>query len=1286
MFKFQVTIILVIGLCITNKLISQSITKQNVLTSIKNTKFNGFIKNLGQIKSLEGEIAKDVLFTYTASSDVEVYITNKGISYLYKKLLSQTPDTANRISEKKKVKVFKYEAERVDAVLHNAVIDTNNIIIEYGSSDIKFNYYDQQLEITNQRLIKKIIFKNVYPDVDWILYEKMGDNGESVLKYDFVVNTKINLDLIKIVYSNNAKVSLNKKGQLYIKSKLGYIVEGTPIAFNQHQNKLSYTVNYKVTENIVSYSFKNENFKWPVVIDPDLSWGTFLHTLTPYNGLNSSNVRATCVETDSWDNVFVSLNCSGRINFPTINLGNGAYFNNIYDSVNGNDVFMKFNPKGVLLWSTYFSSGGHFGLEDPLITVDKEGNLIVASTYYKQLPRKNNGGYFNTTTDDIYNKYLAKFSNNGHLIWSTPWSVGALQFLSIIHDSSNNFYVGGFTNFDALPRKDYGNGAFFNNTPYSSFQSFVSKFDKNCNLIWSTDFPSNNQNAFFCRLNIDMNNNLYVSGGLGVQRFDTSCKVTWSPIVPGGGTDIAIDTALNVFCVGGSPGGASFPYTNPGNGAYMDPNPTTTNFFGGGSIVKYDKNKNLVWATTFKTNMMFDFERIVYEKYRNIIHVMGYMNNNVTNFPTVNDECNGNFYYPSTLPNTHRDFFLISFDTKGKLLYSSLGGFPYANYQYSQMTVDTKGNLYFVFPQIQESPAPYFSRFLKDPGNGAYYQGVSNNYMSYGSVLMKLKPTKLNTNVAIIPPIDCNCNGSIDLTPLCGTGNYRYSWSRGDTTKQIQNLCTGNYWVSVTDLNSYADTLIQFSFPNPPNAINGASILKTNDFCNKSTGSLKLTGTGGSLPYQYSFNNQPFSNANTFTNLPSGEYSFQIKDNAGCIYKDYAQIDSIAGPTKIFTQKIATSCNLINGQIIIDSIKDGTSPFSFSINNGSWQTSAIFNGLGNHTFLLQVKDSAECILKDTVIIPLLSGPDSFKVTLDNQICGQTNGSIKITPVFGGQRPYLYSLDNQNYSTDSLFLNQFSGKKYLYVKDANGCIFKDSLILSFKNYPIINLPSDTILCNQETWLAETFQNGTNINTSYLWQDGSTNHNFLINKAGTYKVTINKNGCIATDSCNVKYLNTPTTNLGNDLLVCEGDTVKLNTSFNESNYLWQDFSISPYYKVFKAGIYYCIVSNFCGSDSDTINVKLQPCKCDTNIPNVFSPNGDGINDDFRPSISCPLASFSIVIFDRAGQVIFESKNSQDYWKGTYKGKKVPLGTYYYLITLKGFLDPTYYRKSGSITVLR
>lgn len=101
MFKFQVTIILVIGLCITNKLISQSITKQNVLTSIKNTKFNGFIKNLGQIKSLEGEIAKDVLFTYTASSDVEVYITNKGISYLYKKLLSQTPDTANRISEKK---------------------------------------------------------------------------------------------------------------------------------------------------------------------------------------------------------------------------------------------------------------------------------------------------------------------------------------------------------------------------------------------------------------------------------------------------------------------------------------------------------------------------------------------------------------------------------------------------------------------------------------------------------------------------------------------------------------------------------------------------------------------------------------------------------------------------------------------------------------------------------------------------------------------------------------------------------------------------------------------------------------------------------------------------------------------------------------------------------------------------------------------------------------------------------------------------------------------------------
>lgn len=67
----------------------------------------------------------------------------------------------------------------------------------------------------------------------------------------------------------------------------------------------------------------------------------------------------------------------------------------------------------------------------------------------------------------------------------------------------------------------------------------------------------------------------------------------------------------------------------------------------------------------------------------------------------------------------------------------------------------------------------------------------------------------------------------------------------------------------------------------------------------------------------------------------------------------------------------------------------------------------------------------------------------------------------------------------------------------------------------------------------------------------------------------------------------------------------------------------------------------------------------------VPNTFTPNGDGLNDTFGVAGEA-IEEFRMQVFNRWGQLVFESKNAMDRWDGTYLGEAVPMGTYVYKIT--------------------
>ena len=87
---------------------------------------------------------------------------------------------------------------------------------------------------------------------------------------------------------------------------------------------------------------------------------------------------------------------------------------------------------------------------------------------------------------------------------------------------------------------------------------------------------------------------------------------------------------------------------------------------------------------------------------------------------------------------------------------------------------------------------------------------------------------------------------------------------------------------------------------------------------------------------------------------------------------------------------------------------------------------------------------------------------------------------------------------------------------------------------------------------------------------------------------------------------------------------------------------------------------------------------------NVPNAFSPDGDGLNDEFKP-VGTELKSFNMKIYTRLGNLIFETKDQEKGWDGSYRGVQVRQGSYIFDIIAEDYQDKSY-RLRGALVLLR
>ena len=292
--------------------------------------------------------------------------------------------------------------------------------------------------------------------------------------------------------------------------------------------------------------------------------------------------------------------------------------------------------------------------------------------------------------------------------------------------------------------------------------------------------------------------------------------------------------------------------------------------------------------------------------------------------------------------------------------------------------------------------------------------------------------------------------GTIKASPTFGTAPYTFLWNTGETTAQINNKPAGIYIVTITDSLNVAHT-DTFEL-RQPNALNYQSTLSnfygynihTN---NGSSGSIQLSGNGGTPPYTYLWSNGDSSA--TRNGLTAGNYSFTIADANQCSVNSNITLTQPNPIQLSFTNVQNAQCFKGRDGAATLSINGGLGNFSVVWSNGSFSFSP--NDLPTGYNEVRIYEQGKAII-DTGISITSPAPLEVAFSLSQYNNGYNvscvdcyNGSISTT-VSGGTAPYTYLWNDENNSTTANLNNLNGGEYKLILTDAHACEIKESINL------------------------------------------------------------------------------------------------------------------------------------------------------------------------------------------------------------------------------------------------
>jgi gliding motility-associated-like protein len=325
-----------------------------------------------------------------------------------------------------------------------------------------------------------------------------------------------------------------------------------------------------------------------------------------------------------------------------------------------------------------------------------------------------------------------------------------------------------------------------------------------------------------------------------------------------------------------------------------------------------------------------------------------------------------------------------------------------------------------------------------------------------------------------------------------------------------------------------------------------------------------------------------------------------------CSARDSAVI-RFKGITKL-TKKDVFCANASDGSILLGGDRGWAYPLSFSINGGPFQSDSLFANLPVGTYTVRLRDATGCI-KDSIVTLIQAYPDlqgSTSTTRAN--CNGQNGTATVS-ASGGRPPYRYSVDGSALQPNNNFTLS-AGAYSITIEDANGCRITLQTIIA-RDPDIVAQYTTTAASCSGAADAQITVTATGGNGNYLYVLDNGNYqpsNILFSTSGTHSVNIaDGNGCERSFSVFVPINNTVFIDARPDTTICEGDSVKLTTTSNATQFIWapagtlSDLAVlSPTAKPPVTTEYFVLASSGICNRFDSVTVTVRPAP----IPNAGS----------------------------------------------------------------------------------
>ena len=547
------------------------------------------------------------------------------------------------------------------------------------------------------------------------------------------------------------------------------------------------------------------------------------------------------------------------------------------------------------------------------------------------------------------------------------------------------------------------------------------------------------------------------------------------------------------------------------------------------------------------------------------------------------------------------------------------------------------------------------------------------------------RPALTATAAAAVASCAPVANGSITVNAAQGIAPLRYVLDAGlpQSGNQFSSLATGTYNVTVLDSAGCSATVSNVLVGLAPRIRPTLAIVRPS--CNGlADGRITVTATLGTAPYSFAIDGGPFSTNNVFNNITARPYLVSVRDFVGC------QVDTLFTVTQPGNLAIVPgtitrpTCTGNPDGVIRGTASGGTAAYEYTLdptNATGWQSTNSFNVLAG-SYTITVRDRNGCTATTPTITVLLNDTMRLELGRDTSACAGTG--ITLIPNTNAQTSVFDWSPGLGLS-DSTIRNPIAlpndTTRYILVARWGVCERRDTITVSVRRRPIVDAGRDTAICvgGQATLLGSA----TNLSgsVSYTWTPADS-----LNRTDTPRVVANPSlttryfltvrdnyNCnfVITDSVLVTVQPPIIAFAGNDTIAVQGLPHQLNATGGFS-YQWTPSNVlnnpsipNPRATLQNDTRFVVRVADQVGCFAfDTVFVKVfvGPTYY---LPSAFSPNNDGLNDIFRPLPVGITRTDYFRVFNRYGQLIFETNKYREGWDGTFKGVKQNPGAYVWVI---------------------